>query len=68
MDFKWTHMRAGYEYLHIVIVWEQQRGTKEVETVSLRSKYIFGQKQNKSPFTDFTPLNVNLRLATIEYL
>lgn len=35
--------------LHIVSVCERQRGTKEVETVSLQSKCIFGQKQNKSP-------------------
>lgn len=34
--------------LHIVSVCEQQRGTKEVESVSLKSKCIFGQKQNKS--------------------
>lgn len=31
--------------LHVVRVYELQRVTKEVETVSLENKCIFGQKQ-----------------------
>lgn len=46
MDFNWNS-RSGYEYFTNCLC-EQQRGTKEVETVSLKN-VIFGQKQNKSP-------------------
>lgn len=39
----WVGVRVSI--LHIVIVGEQQRGNKEVETVSLTSKCIFGQNK-----------------------
>lgn len=60
IDFKWTHNRGGYEHFkYIVRVCEQQRGTKEVETVSLKSKCIFGQKQQQKTFafTGFTSVH-----------
>lgn len=54
--------------LHIASVCEQQRGTKEVETVSLKSKCIFGQKQNKSPLLLLPSLRYMCVLAPAEFL
>lgn len=58
MDFNWTNSRSGYEYFTNCAC-EQQRGTKEVETVSLKNVIWPKTKQITCAFTAFTPVRVS---------